>query len=115
MTGKLDRYGDILQRLADETVACSPTRWERGELAIASDGKRLSYRLHNEGHPDRATLSETLRALIDQLYVKMRRDGDRWDAARLRWWIEGGAIRFETRFDYPQTPPPKRRWWHGGR
>jgi len=111
MPGKLDAYSDILQRLVAEIVACSPENWERGELSIQAEGSRLSYTLRNEGHPDRATLSEELRKLIDALFVKMRRDGDAWKAARIRWWIEGGAIRFDPGFDYTENPAPKRSWW----
>ena len=111
MTGKLAAYDDVLQRLVTETVACSPERWERGELTIRSDGARLSYTLRNEGHPDRATLTPALRKRIDELYVTMRRDGEQWTAARIRWWIEGGAIRFDTHFTYPETPTPRKRWW----
>ena len=111
MTEKLGLYSDVLHRLAAEMERCSPERWERGELAIQSDGVRLTYRLHNEGHPDRANLSDKLRALIDELYVTMRREGDMWVAARIRWWIEGGAIRFDTHFDYAGTSAPKKSWW----
>lgn len=110
-TGKLDPYSDVLGRLVYAMEACSPPLWERGELAIQSDGARLSYSLRNEGHPDRATLTEDLRALIDELYVTMRRGGDGWTAARIRWWIEGGAIRFDPGFDYAENPAPKKSWW----
>jgi len=111
MPGKLDAYNDVLQKLVSEIVACSPERWERGELAIQAEGGRLAYTLRNEGHPDRAELSEDLRKRIDALFVRMRRDGDAWQAARIRWWIEGGAIRFDPGFDYIENPAPKRSWW----
>ena len=114
MPGKLDAYSDSLHRLVEEMIACSPQHWERGELKIESDGGRLAYTLRNEGHPDRATLTEDLRKRIDELFVKMRRDGDAWKAARIRWWIEGGAIRFDPGFDYIENAAPKRSWWRRG-
>jgi hypothetical protein len=41
----------------------------------------------------------------------MRREGEPWLAARIRWWIEGGAIRFDTHFTHAETPAPRKRWW----
>ena len=111
MTRTLDAYADVLQRLVYAMEACSPPRWERGELSIASDGAQLSYGLRNEGHPDRATLSDELRAMIEELFVAMRSGGDPWHAARIRWWIEGGAIRFDPWFDYTPKPEPMKGWW----
>lgn len=111
MPGNIQVYGDVLQRLVYEMEACSPPNWERGELSIQSDGAQLSYGLRNEGHPDRATLTDDLRKLIEELYIRMRREGDTWTAARIRWWVEGGAIRFDTGFDYAENAAPKRRWW----
>jgi hypothetical protein len=111
MNDKLDAYSDVLRQLVYEMEACSPHSWERGELSIQSDGARLAYSLRNEGHPDRATLTDELRKAIDALFVKMRQNGDAWTAARIRWWVEGGAIRFDTGFDYIQNPAPKRSWW----
>jgi len=97
--GKPEPYPDVLARLVSEMIACSPERWERGELAIQSNGPRLTYQLRNEGHPDRAELSEALRTLIDALYGAMRREGETWSGARIRWWVEGGGYRCDTRFD----------------
>ena len=111
MPGNLDTYTDVLQRLVYEMEACSPPLWERGELSIQSNGSQLSYGLRNEGHPDRATLTDDLRKLIEELYVRMRQHGDAWTAARIRWWIEGGAIRFDTGFDYAENAAPKKSWW----
>ncbi|MCW3847302.1 hypothetical protein OF829_08615 [Sphingomonas sp. LB-2] len=111
MGGKFDTSSDVLPRLVSEMEACSPKLWERGELAITSEGARLSYTLRNEGHPDRATLTPELRKLIDALYVAMRREGALWTAARIRWWIEGGTIRFDTHFTHADAPAPKKGWW----
>ena len=99
MPGQLAPYSDVLARLVSEMIACSPERWERGELAIGSEGRRLTYQLRNEGHPDRANLSDDLRTLIDELYGAMRREGEAWTGARIRWWIEGGGYRCDTHFD----------------
>ena len=111
MGGKFDTSSEVLKQLVSEMEACSPKLWERGELAIRSEGAQLNYSLRNEGHPDRASLTPELRRLIDQLYVTMRREGEQWSAARIRWWIEGGAIRFDTHFTYADTQAPRKRWW----
>ena len=99
MPGQPDLYSDVLARLVSEMIACSPERWERGELAVQSSGPRLTYQLRNEGHPDRADLSEDLRTLIDALYGTMRGAGETWTAARIRWWVEGDGYRCDTHFD----------------
>lgn len=113
---KLDAYDGVLQKLVLEMEQCSPERWERGELKIESQGEagaspRLTYTLRNEGHPDRADLTEDLRMRIDEVFVAMRQGGDAWRAARIRWWIEGGAIRFDPSFEFTGEPAPKRNWW----
>ena len=113
MTAKLDPYSDVLQRLVYEIEACSPPLWERGELSIQSDGAQLSYGLRNEGHPDRATLTDELRELIEEIFARMRDGGDGWKSARIRWWIEGGAIRCDPSFDYTgeAAAARKKSWW----
>lgn len=120
MADKLDLYSDVITRLASETVACSPGSWDRGLLSIQSDGFRLTYQLQNEGHADRASISETLRDLIDELYVRMDHAGEVWTGARLTWWREGEDTNFDIRFDYPEQnaatePGTRRPWWKLGR
>lgn len=116
MAAKLDGYSDVITRLVGETVACSPPTWERGLLSMQSDGVRLTYQLKNEDHADKAALSETLRDLIDELYVRMRSAGDVWTAARAGWWREGDDLKFNIDFDYaaasaPADTRPKGPWW----
>lgn len=111
MTDSLAAYDDVFQKLVAEMVACSPEHWERGELKIESAGPQLTYTLRNEGHPDRADLTEELRKRIDAVFVAMRAGGHAWRAGRIRWWVEGGAIRFDPSFEFTGEPAPRKRWW----
>lgn len=111
---------DIIPRLAGETVRCSPETWERGTLSMQSDGVRLTYQLKSENHPDRALISELLRDLIDELYVRMSAERDAWVGATLDWWRESDGLKYNIDFDYPpkvKEPPSGKRssWWSFGR
>jgi hypothetical protein len=116
---KLDVYTEILGRLVSETVRCSPQSWNVGALSIESDGVRLTYRLKNEESPDKAVISEQLRDLIDEFYVRMAQRGEVWSGAQIQFTRLNGEIKYEIAFQYPpkasqpkqQAPEPKRPWW----
>lgn len=97
---RLQRYGDVINRLVAEMVACSPESWANGRLSIQFDGARLTYQLRNPGHPERAELSPELIALIDELAVRMIRDGSVWSEARIDFTRSGDRVSFDAAFDY---------------
>lgn len=97
---RFQRYGDVLNRLVSEMVACSPEAWTNGRLSIQFDGARLTYQLRNPGHPERAELSPELIALIDELAVRMIRDGAVWREANIDFTRSGDDVRFDAAFDY---------------
>ncbi|MBO9880706.1 hypothetical protein [Xanthomonas sp. D-109] len=107
---KLDEYNDITTRLVGETIACCPDGWEAGTLSMQSDGVKLTYQLRKPDHPDKASISELLRDLIDELYVRMARHGDIWLEASAVWWREGNDAKFKISYVYPE--PKKAPWWN---
>lgn len=107
---KLDEYNDITQRLVSETVACCPESWEKGSLTIQSDGVKITYQLKNSDHPDKASISELLRDLIDELYVRMSRHGDVWTEADVTWFRENNNCKFKVNYVYPKKQ--KSPFWH---
>jgi hypothetical protein len=117
-TDKLNDYSDVLTRLVPEMVACTPPSWNKGSLAIECDGQRLNYKLKNEEQPDKASINDTLRGLIDELYVRMDRQGDTWIQAVVDFWMEGDEVNFKTAFTYVDTKPKasarRRPWWKFG-
>lgn len=122
MSDKLGVYSDVLTRLVREEVACSPASWDRGVLSIQCDGVRVTYQLKNADHADKASISELLRDLIDELYVRMAQNNDAWSAARVEWWREGSELKFKVDFERPAAdatptvePKPKQPWWKLGR
>lgn len=117
MAGKLDEYNDILDRLVREIVACTPSEWTNGTLTIDCDGTRINYKLKNPDQPGAASISEKLRDLIDEFYVHMAQNGDRWTEAVVTFSLIEGNVKFDTKFSYnsPQQTPispekPKPRW-----
>ena len=126
---KLEEYNDVMTRLVSETVSCTPAEWDHGTLTIDCDGHRIDYKLKNEEQPGPAGISEALRTLIDELYVRMSRHGDTWTRATITFNLNGNDLKFSTEFVYvqapPQTPSPvaispsqaasKKPWWKLGR
>ena len=119
MSEKFDQYTNVLNRLVPEAVACTPQEWTKGTLTITSDGTRMNYKLKNEDQPGIATLSEKLRDLIDELYVRMAHHGDAWTDATICFRQEGDSLKFDTDFQYakkapqevPTMPKPKWKFW----
>ena len=97
---KLDGYGETLNALARETVACLPPSWSRGTLTIDCDGRAIEYRLENAEEEGKASISEALRARCEELYVVMSQHGDAWRRAALALAHADGAWTYETTFDY---------------
>ena len=116
MSEKFVQYTDIFGRLVPEMVACTPKEWTKGTLTIQCDGTRITYQLKNAEQPGAASISEKLRDLIDELYVRMSQHGDRWSDASLSFMQEGKELKYDTSFVYtePRTKPapvvPKPRW-----
>ena len=117
MSEKFAEYNDILTRLVRETVACTPREWTQGVLSIDSDGVRLNYRLKNPAQPGVASISEALRYLIDEFYVRMAQHGEPWTEAVISFSMDGDSVKFDTQFSYASTQAateaaekPKPRW-----
>src|SRR5689334_3348970 len=117
---KLEEYSDVTTRLVSETVACTPEGWDHGTLTIDCDGTRIHYKLKNEKQPGVAVISESLRGLIDELYVRMCRHGDIWTQAIITFHRERDEIKFSNSFEYgnaatpASTPPARKKWWNLG-
>ena len=120
ITDKFDEYSDVMTRLVSETIACAPQEWTHGTLTMQSDGLRLDYKLKNESQPGTAVISEKLRDLIDELYVRMSRHGDTWSEAAVRFQQGGDDCKFNTSFKYSQRTKSseegsrKKPWWRFG-
>jgi hypothetical protein len=104
MSAKFDQYTDVITRLVREMVTCTPEDWKRGILTIESDGTRINYRLKNEESSYKATISEKLRDLIDELYVRMAQGGNVWTRAVVTFWQEGDKLKFDTTFENVKAP-----------
>jgi hypothetical protein len=116
MTEKFDKYTDVLTRLVSEIVSCTPHEWTKGVLTIESDGVRINYKLKNEEQPGSAIISEKLRDLIDELYVRMASFGEAWTQAVVSFYQEDDDLKFNTSFQYAtlaNTPTKKQEkpWW----
>jgi hypothetical protein len=108
---KLDKYPDVLTRLVRETVHCSPAEWTSGTLTVDCDGTRINYKLKNESEPGTAVISEKLRTLIDEFYVRMSQAGDVWTQAIVSFSRNGNALDFNTQFQYAKREiATKSRW-----
>jgi len=123
MTNKLDQYTDVLTRLLQEAIACTPQEWIRGTLTIDCDGVKINYKLKNDGQPGVASISEGLRDLIDELYVRMADQGDAWVQATLSFFHENSSWKYNVDFEYvkavaesedgvaPPEEKPKWKFW----
>src|SRR5438128_1160936 len=116
MSAKSDEISDVLSRVVAETMECSPPDWSEGRLSIQADGVRINYQLKNEREPGKAVISEELRTLIDELYVRMHALGDPWIAAKITFKRTPAGASFTSDFRYA-TPakvapaPTPRPWW----
>ena len=113
MADKLDVYNEVITRLMTETVSCTPPEWTKGTLPIETHGVRINYSLKNCEEPGKAALSESLRDLIEELYVRMSQAGDNWRQATFSFWQEGQTLKFETNFTYDGSvsTATDRPWW----
>jgi hypothetical protein len=116
--GSIEEYSDVITRLVTEVVYCVPSDWAHGTLTIESDGVQINYRLKAEDQPGTATISEKLRDLIDELYVRMARQGNIWVEATVSFTRQDGNVSFKTSFKHSNPPPSptpaKRPWWKFG-
>ncbi|MGN6366850.1 MAG: hypothetical protein ACTHN5_01035 [Phycisphaerae bacterium] len=102
---KLEEYNDITTRIVSETVACTPEEWTHGTLTIDCDGTRIDYKLKNAEQPGMAVISDKLRSLCEELYVRMARHGDRWTQATIRFDVENGEAKFKNTFQCASAEP----------
>ena len=116
--GTLDMYSEIITRLVTEVLQCVPREWQHGTLTMNCDGERLTYSLLAGDQPGKAELSEKLRDLIDELYVRMAQNGSAWEQSVVKFERKAsGEVSFETSFrhgDQPATDTPAakpRKWW----
>lgn len=105
MTNKLDQYNDVLTRLLQEAIACTPQEWTKGTLTIDCDGVKINYKLKNDEQPGLASISESLRDLIDEMYVRMANQGDKWVQATLSFFQEDSSWKFNVNFEYVTAVP----------
>src|SRR6185503_9120046 len=101
VTDKLDRYSQELQSLIGEAVFCTPESWDEGCLTIECDGSYMTYALKNERSDEKAQISAALRQLCEDFYVVMRKSGDWWIAASIRFFRKDERWSFEVKFSYP--------------
>jgi hypothetical protein len=100
-------------------VACTPQEWTKGLLTIQCDGTRITYQLKNAEQAGTASISEKLRDLIDELYVRMAQHGDKWTEATISFLQEGKELKYDTSFVYekpraigiPATSKPRWKFW----
>lgn len=120
----IEDYSEILTRLVTEVVSCVPAEWSHGALTIESDGVRINYKLQAEDQPGQAVISEKLRDLIDELYVRMAQHGNAWVGANVSFTRTDGKITFNTSFEHNRPEPPpdtvkpdtvKTPWWKRGK
>ena len=79
-------------------MACTPQGWTKGTLTIDCDGVRINYTLKNDAQPGLAPIGYNLRDLIDELYVKMANQGDKWAQATLSFFEERNNRKFKLQF-----------------
>ena len=97
---KLDGYAETLNALARESVIGMPESWSRGTLTIERDGQAINYSLTNANEDGKASIGPALRALCEELYVVMRRNGDVWRRAVVALERSDGDWTLDTTFDY---------------
>lgn len=104
MTEKFERYSDVLNRLASEAIECSPEQWREGVLSISCDGAGINYSLKNPNSDLRASISEDLRSLCEELYVVMRNAGEVWVQANVKFFQkEDAEWGFSFEFSYSDS------------
>ena len=98
-----DAYSEVILALTTEAIRCSPPSWTSGVLSIDCDGRAINYKLKNPEQTDKATLSDELRGLCEQLYVVMRDNGDDWREAEVRFEQQGKEWQMNTKFKYADS------------
>ena len=101
--GPPDKYAETINALTIEAIRCSPPSWTSGMLSIDCDGRAINYKLKSERQEDRATLSDDLRLLCEQLYVVMRDNGDDWREAILSFEQKEKDWSMKTEFKYANS------------
>ena len=114
----IDEYSEVITRLVTEVIQCVPDEWTHGTLTIESNGVSINYKLKAEDQPGKALISETLRDLIDELYVRMAQHGNAWVEATVSFTKVDGKVSFNTSFKHEKAKPPvvqaKKPWWKFG-
>jgi hypothetical protein len=108
MSERLEHYSAAIDKLVAEAIACSPPSWSVGTLAVACDGRAITYSIKNDGELEKAQISADLRSLCEALYVTMRDRGDDWTQAEIRYFKKDDASwRFDVDFKYANAAVPE--------
>ncbi len=108
-------FNKLLTEVVNESISCTPDTWRKGTLTIESDGMAIFYKLKNEGAEEKASISNSLRTLCEQLYLLMKEHGHTWKIAYVFFYqdLEGGW-KFKTEFEYEDGSIKtinKEPWW----
>ncbi len=115
-----EKAAHYINELVSESLRCSPSSWREGVLTIQTDGTQLNYQLKNPAAKDKATISDALRALCEELCVLLWKNGNRWTEARINFSRSNGEVDFKVSFSYETglniVPPPTvssalKPWW----
>ena len=109
---KFEQQAEVLNRLVPEMISCVPKEWTKGTLTIdCVDGVHITYKLKNEEEPGTASISEELRDLIDELYVRDMDNGNTWAKAVISYQENGDDLECESSFDYLITRGRVKPFW----
>lgn len=108
MANKLDQYNTALMELLGEAVRCSPASWEKGELVIDCDGRRIDYKLTNEFSNEKASLSQELAQLSERYWTLFVKHQEPWSQSTIKFWRDGGEWEFNVAFKRPEPTPPEK-------
>ncbi len=97
---RFEQYNEVINNLVGESIGCSPMSWNAGTLTIDCDGTAIHYKLKNHEDENKASLSDELRGLCEQLYVLMRDNGDVWNAATINYFKKEDTWGFKVDFEY---------------
>lgn len=100
----LEEQEEILDALHEDVMAGIPDTWTSATLTIETDGNWIDYKLKNLiGEPGKATISNLLAKLSEDLYINASSHGAVWTKAVLTYTRKpNGEWSFEADFTYPK-------------
>ena len=98
----LNAMGIIMDALARDALDGLPQHWKSAALTIDCDGSRIDYRLKNlDGEDGKATISNRLAQLSEDLWQESASSGSAWSQAVLRLSkSKTGEWSFKCEFTY---------------